>query len=135
VFALAKKVLGILVLLCKIDLSKTGEGYGQTENDKKNLSDHSDVIQPGYFLLPLNGSRRLRTDVVDYAIDTLHFINDITGHFGQKLVRQMRPVSRHSIGTGHGAQTYNPFIGPLVAHNSNGLKGGQYCACLPNFII
>ena len=49
-------------------------------------------------LLPLDRCGRFGGDVVDYAVDPAHLIDDLVRDVGQELVRQVHPVGRHAVG-------------------------------------
>ena len=55
-------------------------------------------------LLPLDGGRGLGGHVEDDAVDLGHRVGDARGDAGQDVVGQARPVGRHRVLRGHGAQ-------------------------------
>ena len=54
--------------------------------------------------LPLDGGRGLGGHVEDDAVDLGHQVGDARGDAGQDVVGQARPVGRHRVLRGHGAQ-------------------------------
>ena len=55
-------------------------------------------------IFPLDGGRGLGGHVEDDAVDLGHRVGDARGDAGQDVVRQARPVGRHRVLGGHGAQ-------------------------------
>ena len=60
--------------------------------------------QSPIFLLPLDGGRGLGGHVEDDAVDLGHRVGDARRDAGQDVVGQARPVGRHRVLRGHGAQ-------------------------------
>ena len=48
-------------------------------------------------LFPLHRGRRLRRDVVDYAVDGTNLVCDAAGCGGEDVVRDARPVGGHKV--------------------------------------
>src|SRR5215472_10027759 len=69
--------------------------------------------------LPLNGSRRLRGHIVNYAIDAAHLVDDAIGDRLQHLIRQRDPIRGHAIFGMDGANRAGVSIGALVAHHAH----------------
>jgi len=59
---------------------------------------------PKFDLFPLDGGRGLGGHVEDDAVDLGHRVGDARGDAGQDVVGQARPVGRHRVLGGHGAQ-------------------------------
>ena len=51
----------------------------------------------GFYLFPFNRARRLGGDVIDHAVDSLNFVGDARGNFGQQLMGQVRPLNGQKI--------------------------------------
>ncbi len=49
-------------------------------------------------LFPLDSRRRFRADVVNNAVDALHFVDDVVRDFCKEVVGQSSPVGCHAIG-------------------------------------
>lgn len=49
-------------------------------------------------LFPLNCGRWLGGDVVDYAIDAAHLVDDFIADVGQEFIGEMNPVGGHAVG-------------------------------------
>lgn len=86
-------------------------------------------------LFPLDRCGWFRTDVIDHAVDSLDTVDDLIGDFGQEVVRQVYPVSRHTIRRGDCTQRNAVFVGTFIAHYSDRLYRQQHDACLPNLIV
>ena len=87
-------------------------------------------------LLPLDGGRGLGGHVEDDAVDLGHRVRDARGNAGQDVVGQARPVGRHRVLGGHGAQHDRVPVGaaiPLDAHGTN--VGKQDDRTLPDLLI
>lgn len=50
-------------------------------------------------LFPLDGRRRLGTDIVDHAVDALDLINDPVGNLAEQFRGKLHPIRGHAIGT------------------------------------
>src|ERR1700694_5968168 len=68
--------------------------------------------------LPLDGSGRLRRNVIDHAVYALHFVNDAAGDRLQHVVRQRNPVSGHAILRTDGTDSTGVRVSPPVAHDA-----------------
>ena len=75
-------------------------------------------------LLPLNGRRWLWSDVVGYAVNTSNFANNARRNASQQLIRQLCPVSGHSVAGLNSAQDNWTSIRALITHYTNGLNVG-----------
>src|SRR5579862_9520791 len=53
---------------------------------------------------PLDRGRGFRTDIVHDSIDSTHLVDDAIRDAPQHVVRELEPVSGHSVRTRHGAQ-------------------------------
>src|SRR4051794_41171465 len=62
-------------------------------------------------LFPLDRARRLGGDVVDDAVDAVDLVDDAVADPGQHIVRQPRPVGRHRVLAGDGADGADPAVG------------------------
>ena len=87
------------------------------------------------FLLPFDGCRRFRRNIIYYAINPPHLIDDVVRYLGQQFIRQVYPVGGHPVGRGYGAQGYARLIRPFVAHHADALHRQQHDACLPNPVL
>src|SRR3954469_5692730 len=97
--------------------------------------EYSPQSEASAFSLPLNGSRRFRTDVVNDAIDAGYLIDDTARDSPQNVVGKWVPVRSHSIGARDGAQSEHVLIGPLVAEYADAADGQQHCECLPDLVV
>jgi len=86
-------------------------------------------------LLPLNGSRRLRRNVVNHPVDAANFVDNTVGNSFQQVVRNARPVSGHTIFTRNQTQYNRVSVGALVAHNTHTADGQQNGKGLPAIFI
>ena len=62
-------------------------------------------------------------------------VDDVGRHLCHKLVGQVRPVGRHGVGAGHGAQCHGTLVSALVAHHAHALYGQKHHARLPNLVV
>src|SRR3954447_893751 len=85
--------------------------------------------------LPLDGSRRLRGDVVGDAIDACDLVDDAARHRLQQVVGQSRPVRRHGVVARDSADDDGMAIGPLVAHDADAANVGQHGEGLPQLAV
>lgn len=72
---------------------------------------------------PLDGGWRLGGDVVAYAVDAAHVVDDQVGDLGHELVGEMGPVGGHGVGGGDGSEGYGALVGAFVAHDAYALHG------------
>ena len=94
------------------------------------------IVKTERRLLPLDGRRWLRRDVVANAIDTLDLVDDVVGNLGEEVVRQMSPVGCHGITRCDGTQGYRVLVGALVAHHANAADiAEEDGSCLPNLVL
>ena len=75
------------------------------------------------FLFPLDCGWWFGGDVVDYAVDAAHFVDDLVADVGEELVGEMYPVGGHAIGGDHGAECDAAFVCAFVAHYAYALHG------------
>ena len=54
-------------------------------------------------LFPLDCGWRLGGDVIDYAVDAAHLVDDLVAYLCQEFVGEVYPVSGHAICRDHGA--------------------------------
>ena len=54
-------------------------------------------------LFPLNCGRRLRGDIIAYAVYAAHLVDDVVRYFGEEFVGEVRPVCCHGIHRSYGA--------------------------------
>src|SRR6185437_5919773 len=78
---------------------------------------------------------RFRGDVVDYAVDAAHLVDDAGGGRAQKFVAEGIGVRRHAVGGGYGAQGEHVIVGAAVAHHADAAHRQQHREGLPNGII
>src|SRR5215831_15618182 len=86
-------------------------------------------------LLPLDGTRRLGTDIVHDPIHALHFVDDTVGHSSQHFVGNFRPVCRHPVETRHGTDRNHMLVRSLVSHHTNRPDREQDGKGLPDVTI
>ena len=86
-------------------------------------------------LLPLNGTRRLRRDIVRHPVDALDFVDDAVRHASEQLIGQPRPVRRHAIGAVDIAYNGHVLIGAAITHNTDGAHRQQDGETLPDLIV
>src|SRR2546428_2339303 len=67
-------------------------------------------------LLPLDGRRRLRGDVVHDPVHALHLVDDAAREPGEEVGGEPRPVGRPAVRLGGGAGRGHALVGGLVAH-------------------
>src|SRR5437660_3454597 len=84
---------------------------------------------------PLDGTRRLRGDVVDDAVDTADFVDDAGRGAAEELVREREVVGGHAVGRGHRAQGADKFVGTAVAHHADASDRQQHGKGLPDRIV
>src|SRR3954453_44766 len=81
--------------------------------------------------IPLDRRRRLRTDVVDHAVDTLDLVHDARGDRGEDLVRQPGPVGGHAVTAFNRPDRNRVFVGARVTHHAHALHRQQHGKRLP----
>src|SRR5881396_617606 len=86
-------------------------------------------------LLPLDGGRRLRRDVVDDAVHALHLVDDAAREPGEEIAGQPRPIGRHAVGRGDGADGDHVLVGALVAHDADRLDRQEDGERLPEVAV
>src|SRR6266478_7209630 len=86
-------------------------------------------------LLPLDGGRRLRRDVVHDPVHTLHLVDDAAREPGEEIAGQPRPVGRHAVARGDGADGDHVLIGALVAHDADRLDRQEDGERLPEVAV
>jgi len=92
--------------------------------------------QSPIFLLPLDGGRGLGGHVEDDAVDLGHRVGDARGDAGQDVVGQARPVGRHRVLGGHGAQHDRVAVGAAITLDAHGTNvGEQDDRALPDLLI
>ena len=96
---------------------------------------HSYTAYPLTTSLPLDGGRRLGRDVVRDAVDAPHLVDDPVRGARQHVVRDVRPVGRHAVGAGDGAEADGLLVRPKVAHHAHRLHGQQHGEGLPNVAV
>lgn len=69
-------------------------------------------------LFPFDRARRLGGDIVDYAIDLFHFIDDTAAHFVEDFPWEADVVGGHTVGADDGADAYGVIVGVFVAHDT-----------------
>ena len=88
-----------------------------------------------FVLFPLDGGWRLGGDVVAYAVDAAHVVDDQIGDLGHEFVGEMGPVGGHGVGGGDGSEGYGALVGAFVAHYAYALHGQEDGSGLPNFVV
>src|SRR5258705_2336705 len=86
-------------------------------------------------LLPLDGGRRLRGDVVHDAVHAPHLVDDAAREPGEEIAGQSRPVGRHAVGRGDGADGDHVLVGALVAHDADRLDRQEDGERLPEVAV
>src|SRR5882724_12964479 len=61
--------------------------------------------------LPLDRAGRLRSDVVDDAVDAAHLVDDAGGDAAEEIVREREIVGGHAVAGGDGAQRADVIVG------------------------
>src|SRR6202040_3384029 len=90
---------------------------------------------PEQDLLPLDGARWLRANVVNHAGHTTNFIDDACRNALQDLSGQANPVGSHGIVGFDDADGDGEAVGAVVAHNANAANREQDGKGLPNFTV
>src|SRR6185312_15815252 len=67
--------------------------------------------------LPLNRRGWFRTDIVDHAIYSPHFIDDPAADLPEHLRRKRKPIRRHTVATRHRPQCDHMIVGAEVSHH------------------
>ena len=86
-------------------------------------------------LLPLDCPRRFRSDIVDYSVHALDFIDDSRRNTAKKIMLEWEIVCGHSIRRGDGPEGQDVFVCALVAHDADRVDRQQDRECLPDLII
>src|SRR5918996_4175105 len=81
--------------------------------------------------LPLDGTGRLGSNVVDDSVDAGDFVRDSAADLGQEFVGQAGPVRCHRVIAGNGTQSDDVAVGAVVALDADGLSVGQDGEGLP----
>src|SRR5205814_3238712 len=71
--------------------------------------------------LPFDSRRWLGCDVVNDAVDSLHFIHNSIRDDGHQIIRKTHPVGRHSVGAVHGADRERVLVRANIAHHAYAL--------------
>ena len=86
-------------------------------------------VIPGFWgilkLFPLDCCRWFGGNVIEDAVDVVHFVDDAARNLIQYLVRDACPVSSHKVGGGDTAQRHGVVIGTEVAHDADRTHIGQ----------
>ena len=80
--------------------------------------------------LQLNRSGRFARQVVEYAVDAFHFVDDAAHRGLQDSERDVGALGGHEIAGDHGAQGYRVIVGAEVTHDSYGTHVGKSCKVL-----
>src|SRR3954454_3019950 len=86
-------------------------------------------------LLPLDGGRRLRGDVVHHAVDPWDLVHDAGRHDRENVEGDAGPVGSHGVFAGHRANRYQVAVGSVVAHHAYRPDRRQHRECLPDLIV
>src|SRR5258708_4999111 len=86
-------------------------------------------------LLPLDSAGRLRSNIVNNAVDPVHLVHDAAGNLLQDFVRQRRPVGRHAVFRVNGADRAGIRVGSLIAHDADRHHGQQDGERLPDLRV
>src|SRR3990172_5120055 len=85
--------------------------------------------------LPLNRTRRLRSDIVHDPVDRRNLVHDAVGHASQEVVGEMGPVRGHGVFGGDGADGDDVAVGAVVANNVQGAAVGEDGERLPEVAV
>src|SRR6516225_5145547 len=86
-------------------------------------------------LFPFNRSWRFGRDVVNDAVDSLHFIDDAIRDDRHQVVGQTYPIGRHTVRAVDSANRERMFIRPDIAHDANALDWKKYSEGLPDLAV
>ena len=87
-------------------------------------------------ILPFDGDRGLGGHVEDDAVNPGHRVSDARRDTGQNVVRQARPVGRHRVLGGDGAQHDRVAVGAAITLDAHGTNvGEQDDRALPDLLI
>src|SRR5687767_8642859 len=86
-------------------------------------------------LLPLDRARGLARDVEHDAVDLADLVDHARGDLLEQVVGQPRPVGRHRVVGGHGADRDQVAVRALVALHADGADVGQHAEGLPQLAV
>ena len=86
-------------------------------------------------LFKLNRPRRLTRQIVEYAVDAFHLIDDAGHNFEQHVKRDFCSFCGHKIRCDDCAQRNCIIVGSFIAHNANRTHVGQRCKELSQFLV
>src|SRR5215469_9387486 len=86
-------------------------------------------------LFPLNRPWRLRSNVVDDAVDSPNLTDNSARDLPQHFIGKRSPVRRHSIFTLHSPNRAGIGVRPLIAHHTNALDRQKNSEALPHLAI
>src|SRR5450755_2865394 len=86
-------------------------------------------------LFPFDGGWRLRSNVIDNAVDLAYLVDKSIGDARQQLLREPRPICRHKVARSDCAHGNHIGVGALIAHDADALQGRQNGECLSQFAI
>src|SRR5580658_7416204 len=90
---------------------------------------------PKWYLLPFDGTRWFRANVINHPGHTTNFIHDARGHAFQNFAGEAHPVGGHGIFGFDDADDHSEAVGSVVAHDPDAAYGEQNGKGLPNFAI
>ena len=92
-------------------------------------------FQDLWLLFKLNRPRRLTRQIVEYAVDAFHLIDDAGHNFEQHVKRDFCSFCGHKIRCDDCAQRNCIIVGSFIAHNANRTHVGQRCKELSQFLV
>jgi hypothetical protein len=87
---------------------------------KKQKSSNKKEIN---FLLELDSSRRLLSDIIKHSADTVDLVDDTGRDLAEELSVKVEPVSGHVVGGGDGTEGNALVVDTLVSHDTDGADG------------
>src|ERR1051326_1347366 len=63
------------------------------------LNQLNNIVQLVFILLPFDRARWFGADIINHAVNSLHFGNDSGPNPRQEIMREPRPICRHAVDT------------------------------------
>src|SRR4029078_13526752 len=79
--------------------------------------------------------RRLRSDIVDHAVDAVDFVDDAGRNGAQEVHIEGIKISGHAIGRRHGPQSNDKVVGSPMAHDSDRPDRQENPKSLPDVVV
>ena len=86
-------------------------------------------------LFKLNRSRRFRSQIVKYSVNSLNLINNSAHHLIQYIIRNFSSLSCHEIYSCYCSQSNSIIVCSLIPHNSDTSHVCQCCEILVNILV